>query len=467
MSPDFLENVAAAVGQANLLTSHDDRVPFDTDWRGVLDGRSLGVVRPSRLEEVTEIVRLCAKNSVRIVPQGGNTGMCGGATPDNSAQQLVVSLTRMRAIRELDITSNCMTVEAGLSLIEAQQAAAGDGLMMPLSIASEGSATIGGAISTNAGGINVLRYGNMRDLTLGIEVVLADGTIWSDLKKLHKNNTGYDLKQLFIGGEGTLGIVTAACIKLHHPPSSRLTFLAGIKSVQSALTSLNDIHGRFGNIVESWELFSDVSANLLARNCGYEKLPLQATHPWYLLGEIALYGDGDEDIWDERLVEMAGRMQCDDIVLAMSQSQRESLWAIRENISEAERAQGKSIKHDVSVPTGAIPDLIARVLNSFETRFADCQINIFGHVGDGNLHINAIPREIGAQIGADTAAAISEFVYDATAALDGSFSAEHGIGSMKTAQMAKYKEPPALELMRQIKAALDPMGIFNPGKVLT
>ena len=466
MSPDFLENLAATVGQANLLTSHDDRVPFDTDWRGVLNGRSLGVVRPSSVEEVANIVRLCAANSIGIVPQGGNTGMCGGATPDSSAQQIVVSLTRMRAIRELDTSSNCMTVEAGLSLAEAQMAATGKGLMMPLSIASEGSATIGGAISTNAGGVNVLRYGNMRDLTLGIEAVLADGTIWSDLKKLHKDNTGYDLKQLFIGGEGTLGIVTAACIKLHHPPSSRLTFLAGIESVESALAGLDDIRGRFGNIVESWELFSDVSAKLLMQNCGYEKLPVQASHPWYLLGELALHGDGDEDIWAERLVEMADRMQCDDIILATSQSQRESLWAIRENISEAERTQGKGIKHDVSVPAGSIPELITSVLDGFEMRFADCRINIFGHVGDGNLHINAIPRETGHHIKADTAAAISELVYDASAALGGSFSAEHGIGSMKTAQMAKYKRAPALNMMRQIKSAFDPMGIFNPGKML-
>jgi FAD/FMN-containing dehydrogenase len=394
--------------------------------------------------------------------------MCGGATPDTSGDAVLLSLTRLKAVRAVDTENATITVEAGVPLAAVQSAAAAHGLLFPLSLASEGSCTIGGNLSTNAGGTAVLRFGNARELCLGLEVVLADGRVWNGLRGLRKDNTGYDLKQLFIGAEGTLGIVTAAVLKLYPAPRTRVTALAALRSVPDAIALLRAARGMLGDRLVGFELLSDVALALSQRHHPGSADPLPG-HPWYALLQA---DDSAADVplaalMENTLADAAERDIVADAVIAQSQAQAAGLWALRENVSEAQRREGPNIKHDISLPVSAIPAFLEASAGALREAFPGARLVVFGHLGDGNLHYNLAPPA-----GADAhafmhhAAAVNRIVHDLVHAHGGSISAEHGIGQLKREELPRYKQAVEIELMRRIKQALDPDGLLNPGKVV-
>ena len=464
----LLARLRAIVGDANVLSANDDVAPYLTDWRDRYHGAALAVVRPATTAEVAAVVATCAALRVAIVPQGGNTGMCGGATPHESGTEIVLSLARMNRIRALDAANATLTAEAGAPLSTVHQAAAGAGFMFPLSLASEGSCTIGGNLSTNAGGTAVLRFGNARDLTLGIEVVLADGRIWNGLRGLRKDNTGYDLKQLFIGGEGTLGIVTAATLKLFPAPCARVTALCAVHSVDAAVELLARFKSALGDRLTGFELMSGYALSLSVRHLPVQPHPLPG-HPWYVLVQA------DDSAADTPLAALAeavlaaavGDAIALDAVVAQSVEQARKLWALRENISEAQRREGPNIKHDISLPVSAIPEFLAECDAALATAFPRSRLVVFGHLGDGNLHYNlSAPEGIAANSFLANAEAANRIVHDCVARFHGSFSAEHGVGQLKRAELLRYKSGVELDLMRAVKSALDPDNLMNPGKIL-
>ncbi len=464
---DLLEALRAAVGEPNVLTDPDDMAAYAVDWRGAYRGSPMAVVRPGTTYEVAEVVRLAHQAGVPIVPQGANTGMSGGAVPSAAGTQLVVSLQRMRHIRTLDPTDATITVEAGVVLADVQQAAAAAGLLFPISLAAEGSCTIGGNIATNAGGTSVLRYQMMRAQVLGLEVVLPDGRIWDGLRSLRKDNTGYDLKQLFIGAEGTLGIVTAAVLALQPATPSRATAWVAMSEVADAAALLPVLRRHAGDRLSTWELVSGTARDLVVSHGVHDPLPIGAD--WFGLVELAGPAGADVDsALEAALDEAAGAGLVLDAVLAGSPGQREGLWALRERISEAQESWGPTIKHDVSVAISALDSLVADLAQRLEQALPGVRPVVYGHVGDGNLHYNLSkpPSWTDAEFTAH-AAELSNVVYDATADRGGSISAEHGLGSGKAAAAATYKSDVELDLMRTIKSALDPAGLMNPGKVLT
>lgn len=469
-APDvaFLGALADIVGPGHVIRDDKGRAGFEVDWRGRYRGQALAVVAPPDTAALAEVVRLCRGAAVAVVPQGGNTGLCGGATPDASGRQVIISLQRMTRLRSLDAEDAEMVCEAGMPLAAAQAHAADAGLLLPLSIASEGSATIGGTVATNAGGVNVLHYGSMRRLVLGVEAVLPDGSVWSDLGGLRKDNTGYAISALLAGSEGTLGIITAASLALSPRPSAHLTFLAGLPDLALAGAALADLRRRTGEAITAWEVFSDTAADLLAAEGPRLGLPLAARHPWYLLGELSLFGAAEprQAAALDDLADTCAALGLEDIVPASSEAQRAALWALREGITEAERAFGPSLKHDIAVRPSRIAEVAVGLERACAALDPGLRMNIFGHVGDGNLHVNALPLERGKPMPEALATAVTRLIYDRTHAAGGSFSAEHGIGQAKCAEMTRYKDPAALRLMRQIKQALDPDGLFNPGKVL-
>lgn len=464
----LLARVAAAVGDAHVLTAPADMESYLVDWRGVYRGAARAVVRPATTAEVGEVVRLCADASVPVVPQGGNTGMCGGATPSPSGEAIVLSLARMRRIRALDTENATVTVEAGVPLAEVQQAAADAGWLFPLSLAAEGSATIGGNLSTNAGGTAVIRFGNARDLVLGVEVVLADGRVWNGLRGLRKDNTGYDLKQLFIGSEGTLGVVTAAVLKLFPAPRARATAMMALADVASAIGLLGELKRALGDRLIGFELMSAFSIALARRHHPLLPSPLPG-HPWYALVQ-ADDTTADAEL-DARLeTALAASIEAGfgrDAAVARTDAQAMAFWALRESIPDGQRREGPNIKHDISLPVSRIPAFLDEAARALGSALPGVRFVVFGHLGDGNLHYNLTGPE-------DTAAATflahtptaNRIVYDLVHAHGGSISAEHGIGQLKRAELARYKSGVELELMGRIKAALDPRGILNPGKVL-
>ena len=452
--------LADIVGGANVLTRDEDTRAYFTDWRRQYAAGAEAVVRPANTAEVAQVVALCAREGVAIVPQGGNTGLCGGSVPTGRGREIVVSLARMRRIRSLDPLNDTITVEAGCVLAEVQRAAADAGRLFPLSLAAEGSCQIGGNLSTNAGGVNVLRYGGARDQVLGLEVVLPDARVWSALRGLRKDNTGYDLKQLFLGAEGTLGIITAAVLRLHPKPTAPVTAWLALAEPRAAVELLGLLHERLGERISAFELISQACLDAVLRHKPQTRPPLARPHPWHVLIEIA--DSGAQGLLAERveraLADCAERSVLADAVLAQTGEQAAALWRIRETIPEA---QFSNVKHDIAVPVSRTPDFIALATARLRSRFPEVEIYAFGHVGDGNIHYNVGPPALLAE-----RAAVNRVVYEVIAELGGSISAEHGLGQLKREEIRAHKDPLELELMQRIKQALDPRGLMNPGKVL-
>ncbi|MBI4740490.1 MAG: FAD-binding oxidoreductase [Betaproteobacteria bacterium] len=473
-TPDLIEQLGALVGAANVISADGEMAPCLTDWRGRYRGAARCVVRPADVGELAAVVRVCAQAGIPIVPQGGNTGLCGGATPDTSGDAVVVGVARLNRIRAIDPANNTITVEAGCLLASVQAAAAQAGRLFPLSLASEGSCQIGGNLSTNAGGVHVLRYGNTRELALGLEAVLPDGAVWDGLRGLRKDNTGYDLKHLFIGAEGTLGIITAAVLKLFPPPRASATAWLALASPAAAVALLGDLQAAFGPALTACELVSGVALGIVVKHVPGARPPL-ADSPWHLLVELS-GGGGAYEMGEAR--DLRGALQAflgaalergtiADAALAHNLEQAKRLWALRENIGAAQKIEGLSIKHDVSLPISRIPEFLERAGSALERAFPEIRIVAFGHIGDGNLHYNQSKSRAGAN-GAFIAAqpAANRIVYDLVHELGGSISAEHGIGQLKRDELPHYKSPVEMDMMRAVKRALDPRGLMNPGKVL-
>ena len=417
-------------------------------------------MRPASTREVAEVVALCAREGVAIVPQGGNTGLCGGSVPTGIRREIVLSLARMNRIRSVDALNDTATVEAGCVLAAVQKAAEDAGRLFPLSLAAEGSCQIGGNLSTNAGGVNVLRYGSAREQVLGLEVVLPDGRIWNGLRGLRKDNTGYDLKQLFLGAEGTLGVITAAVLRLFPKPTASATVWIALDSPRAAVELLGLLHERLGERLSAFELLSRSCLEAVLAHLHDAQDPLPAAHPWYILAELADNGAPARlhELVEAALADCAERGALRDAALAHSGEQARALWRLREAIPEA---QFTNVKHDISVPISKIPDFVAQADEVLAAAFGDVSIYCFGHVGDGNLHYNVGPEPLVAR-----REEVSRQVYDTVAALGGSISAEHGLGQLKRDEIRRHKDPLEFELMRAIKRTLDPLGLMNPGKVL-
>jgi len=465
---DLVGRLKAIVGERGLVADAE-RAPYEVDWRDQYHGRAAAVVKPASTDEVSKVMKLLSEARVGVVPQGGNTSLCGASVPDGSGRQVIVNLSRMNRVRQVDASNNTLTVEAGCVLASLQQEADKHGRLFPLSLGAEGSCEIGGNISTNAGGTGVLRYGNTRELVLGLEVVLPDGRVWNGLRGLRKDNTGYDLKQLFIGAEGTLGIVTAAVLKLFPKPRSQATALVAVDSPGAAVALLSRLRASCGERITGFELMARICLDLVFKHIPGSRDPLPQPHPWYVLVELSDSTEGNAitSLLQESLgfASEAGTVR--DAVMAASQAQRHELWKLRENISEAQKVDGLSIKHDVSVPVSRVPDLIEQAGQVLSKLFPDIRIVAFGHAGDGNIHYNCSKSERQeAKLFYEQASAVNHAVYEVVNALGGSISAEHGLGVLKRDEIKLYKSPLELELMRSIKRTLDPHGLMNPGKVL-
>jgi FAD/FMN-containing dehydrogenase len=465
MSADFAERMRAIVGAAHVLTEAADVAPYCTDWRGRYTGSALCVALPGSTEEVAAVVRACAAAGVATVPQGGNTGLCGGATPLGG--EVVLGLRRLNRIRAIDADNNSITVDAGCTLHAVQEAATAADRLFPLSLAAEGSATIGGNLSTNAGGVQVLRYGNARELCLGLEVVLADGRIWNGLRGLRKDNTGYDLKHLFIGAEGTLGLITAATLKLFPRPRIHATAWVAVPDPAAAVCLLGRLRDAAGDNVTAFEIVGRPALDLVLRHIPDARDPLAGNPAWQVLIELGGARDDLAATLEQALHQASGAGLVNDAALASSEAQTAALWALRENVSEAQKIEGLSIKHDIAVPVSRIAEFITRADAALRAAFPEVRIVCFGHIGDGNLHYNQSKPD--AQSNAEFIArtdAVDRIVHDLVHELGGSISAEHGLGQLKREEVLRYKSETEMDLMRAVKRALDPRGLMNPGKVL-
>ncbi len=469
MPSNIVPALQTLLGAQGVLTAAADLEPYVVDWRGVYRGNAIAVARPANTAQVAAVVKLCHETGTPLVPQGGNTGMCGASVPQPGGREVVLSLARMNRILEVDPLNNTLTAEAGCVLANIQQAAADAGRLFPLSLGAEGSCQIGGNLSTNAGGVNVLRYGNTRDLVLGLEVVLPDGRIWNGLRGLRKDNTGYDLKHLFIGAEGTLGIITAATLKLFPRPAANATAWMAVRDPEAALQLLALMRRHCNDRITAFELISRHSLELVWKHVPGTRDPLNADHPWIVLTELADAGDEAALRADlERALESAFESDLVvDAVIAESRSQAQALWHMRESIPEGARQEPVMVyRHDIAVAVGRIPEFIREAQSALEARFPDVRLICFGHLGDGNLHYNAyIPSRLRTDAAAREAHDVTDTVYDIVQQYGGSFSAEHGIGLSKVAELVRYKSAVELDLMRTVKKALDPQGLFNPGKL--
>jgi len=465
----LVERLAQAVGRANVLTDPADVAPALSDWRGFYHGRALALVRPGSTAEVAAVVRACAETGTAVVAQGGNTGMCGGATPTMDGRTIVLSLARMNRVLALDPLNDTITVEAGCVLATVQQAATAAGRLFPLSLGAEGSCQIGGNLATNAGGVNVLRYGNTRDLALGLEVVLADGSVLGGLRGLRKDNTGYDLKQLFIGSEGTLGVITGAVLKLFPMPRTSVTAFAAVPDPAAAIALLGRLREQVGNRVSAFELISRFSIELVLAHIPGTRDPLPTASPWYVLTNVD-DPRTESDLrpaLEQALGDAVEAGLVSDAVLAESDAQAQALWRIRESIPDASKVEGLLYRHDISVPTSDIPSFIDEAGARLEAAFPGTRVVCFGHIGDGNLHYNCyVPGRMRDDPVAIAATDVNEVVFRLVHERAGSISAEHGIGQAKVAELPHYKSAVELAVMHRLKAVLDPQGIMNPGKVI-
>lgn len=468
-SKPFLDRLAALLGPKGFTTDADVMAPWLTDWRGKYRGRAAAMLSPASTEEVAAVVRLCAGEQVALVPQGGNSGMVGGATPDDGGNQLLLSLRRLNRVRYIDPAARIAVAEAGVILETFHNAALAQGLRFPLTLGGKGSATIGGLVSTNAGGTQVLRHGTMRALVAGLEAVLPDGSIFDGLAPLKKDNRGYDLRHLLCGAEGTLGIVTAASLHLVPAATARCTAWIAIDSPERALILLRQLDASIGRELEGFEIIPHACLDAVLRHIPQTRAPIGAAHPWYVLAELA--GDNDEALSGALEHELAAALDTGlirDVVIAKSDRESEDLWRLRDSISEAERAEGPALQHDVSVPVDLMPTFIADNPARLEQAFPGVRALSFGHLGDGNVHHHVQPplATDGAAWLAEHGAAVSRLVYAHVIELGGSLSAEHGIGQLKRDVMAELDSPARLAALRGIKAGLDPAGIFNPGKLI-
>jgi len=456
-----------------LLIEDEEKAPFLTDWRRKWTGKAVAVAQPESAADVAAVVRWCADHGIAVVPQGGNTGLSGGATPDASGRALVLSLTRLNKVRAIDILNNTITVEAGVTLQQVQEAALEAGRLFPLSLAAEGTCTIGGNLASNAGGVQVLRYGNARELCLGLEAVTARGEVWDGLRGLRKDNTGYDLRDLFIGSEGTLGVITAAVLKLHPLPAAQVAAFVAVPDPASALALLQLAQARLGAGLTAFELMSDVCIALVEKHVDSARLPLAERSPWYVLLEVSDNVDeAHASAAIEGLLEAALEQElATDAALSASLAQLRAMWALREDISESQGAEGRTIKHDIALPISRIAEFIELMGAEIARRWPNERLVVFGHLGDGNLHYNLSPAAD--RLAPEHRAAfealeepVNRCVHDTVAAFGGSISAEHGLGVLRRDESARHKSSVDLRLMHAIKSALDPQGIMNPGKLL-
>ncbi len=469
IDPKIIADLKAAVDTRGWIDDEAGIAPFLEEQRGLFHGTTPLVLKPANAQEVAAIVRLCAANAVPIVPQGGNTGMVGGSVPHEDGGQILVNLSRMNAIRSIDRFNNTMEVEAGCVLGDIQSAAAEAEKLFPLSLAAEGTCQIGGNLSTNAGGTNVLRYGNARNLVLGLEVVLPDGEVWNGLRALRKDNTGYDLKHLFVGAEGTLGIITAAVLKLFPRPRETTIAMIAVRDPAAAVALLVDVQAASSDTVTAWELMPRHGLELTFKNIPGNVNPFDAPHDWYVLCELSggVANGQQRASLEEALAGALDRGQVVDAVIATSEAQGSALWRIRETMPEAQRVEGVGIRHDVAVPLSRIAEFIDKAAVNVRAAMPDIQFIAYGHLGDGNIHFNLSPAD---QTAPDAFLArrdeLMEIVHDTAAALAGTISAEHGIGRLKCDKMTRYKSATEMKIMHAVKHALDPTGIMNPGKLL-
>ncbi len=466
---DLLQRIRAIVGPAGFIDQPADMAPYLREHRGLYQGETALIVRPASTAQVAAVVKACAENGAAIVPQGGNTGLVGGQIPFPGDNAILLNMSRMNRIQNIDLLNDTVTLEAGVTLAALQAAAHDAGRLFPLHLASEGSAQMGGVISTNAGGNAVLRYGMMRELVLGIEAVLPDGQIWNGLRGLRKDNTGYDLKQLFIGGEGTLGIIARAVVKLFPAPRSIETAMVAAPDVAQAAALLPQLRAATGDQLTGFELLPRIGLEFVLRHIPGARDPMTAQHPWYVLIEIS---SGYEASTTRAMLETALARATDagmitDAVIAENVTQAQALWALRENLSDVQKLEGGSIKHDISVPISAIAEFITRAIAAVTKVLPGIRPVPFGHMGDGNVHFN-----LSQPIGMNTAAYLARWdefntiVHDIVADMGGSISAEHGLGRMKREEITRYKSALEMDLMRTVKRALDPKGIMNPGKLV-
>jgi FAD/FMN-containing dehydrogenase len=466
---NFTEKLVSALGNDIVLCQAKDIEPWLTDWRGVYKGRAQAVVRPYTTDQVANCLRLCNDAKVPVVPRGGNTGLCGGATPDASPENVILSLDRMNTVHSVDTIANTLVADAGCILGNLRRAAQQADRLLPLSLAAEDSSQIGGNLATNAGGVNVLRYGMARELVLGLEAVLPNGDIYNGLQTLRKDNTGYDLKQLFIGSEGTLGIITKVALRLHAATHVRSVVLVAVESAQQALQLQQLMFGMCGPRLQAFEFFTDACLGLVLDQVPGIHVPFPQRHPAYVLVELA--DTANEEALQQLLEEVVGQALenglCLDAVVSSSLSQLQSLWRLREEISEAQRADGPHLKHDISLPIEHIPEFMRTAEQHVRQVSPDCRLFIFGHFGDGNLHYN-VSRPAGAERSwaAEWETRVSDAVFDHVMTYQGSISAEHGIGQLKRHAFLQHKDPLQRRLMQQIKQLIDPNGIMNPGKLL-
>lgn len=461
----LIDRLKAIVGPAGWKTDPAELQPYLSEWRGLVFGNTPILVAPKCTEEVSAVVRACAAAGTAVVPQGGNTGLCAGAVPDESGQQILLSMARMNRIRDLDPANFSMEVEAGCVLADIQAAAKSVERYFPLSLGAEGSCQIGGNLATNAGGVNVIRYGTARALVLGIEVVLADGTVLDGLRSLRKDTAGYDLKQLFVGSEGTLGIITAATLRLYPDPGETATALLALSDSGDAVRLLAKLRASLADRIEAFELISKPIFDLVEAHIPGVTLPFAESYPWYVLIETAT--GGDPELLENALATAADESLILDAVIAKNATEADNLWRLRHSIAEAERQEGTGLKHDVSIPISNMQKFLVSGEALLARLMPEARLLVFGHVGDGNLHYNVtLPRDMTPAAGRAAGDLITTGIYDLVAEMGGSFSAEHGVGRLKRAYLEKYRGGTEIDLMRRLKKALDPENILNPGKVI-